>query len=113
MRVIVTTLSPNFDSELSERFGRSAYFLEVDSETFKWQAHSNSAVNARGGAGIQAAQFVADKKAVAVISGNFGPNAAGVLNEAGIAMYVFSSNCTVKEVIEEYKAGQLQEFQSP
>jgi predicted Fe-Mo cluster-binding NifX family protein len=44
-----------------------------------------------GGAGIQAAQTVANRGVEAVITGQIGPNAVRVLNSAGIAVYVGAS----------------------
>ncbi len=113
MKLIITTLSPSIDSALSSRFGRCAYFLIVDAQTLKWEAHENPATQASSGAGIQAAQFVADQKPTAVISGDFGPHAFEALNSAGVPMYVFGSSETVRETINRYKNGQLQRVAAP
>ena len=88
MKIILTTTSPSIDSEIDPRFGRGAYLLVVDTETLEWQAHPNPGVSASGGAGTMAAQFVANQKAGAVISGDFGPNAYGALQAAGVATYL-------------------------
>jgi predicted Fe-Mo cluster-binding NifX family protein len=61
-----------------------------------------------GGAGIRAAQFVTSQKAEAVVSGDFGPHAFEALNAANLPMYVFGNCRTVREVIAQFKAGQLQ-----
>ncbi len=108
MKIIITTVSPNIESDVDPRFGRGAYLLVVDSDTLEWQAHPNPGVSASGGAGIQAAQFVADQQAQAVISGDFGPHAFEALNAANLPMYVFGNCRTVREVIAQFKAGQLQ-----
>jgi predicted Fe-Mo cluster-binding NifX family protein len=63
---------------------------------------------ASGGAGPQAAQFIANKGAEAVITGNVGPNAASSLVAAGIKIFV-GARGTVKETISLFKNGQLQE----
>ena len=76
MRIVVTTTTPDLDSPVDPRFGRGAYFVVVDTSTLEWQAHPNPAAAASGGAGIRAAQFVAEQKAQAVISGDFGPQCA-------------------------------------
>jgi predicted Fe-Mo cluster-binding NifX family protein len=113
MKIILTTTSPNIDSDVDGRFGRGAYFLIVDSDTMEWQAHPNPGVNASGGAGIKAAQFVAEQGAKAAISGDFGPNAHGALDAAGISMYQFGACRTAKEAIEHFKAGQLECVNAP
>ena len=64
------------------------------------------------GAGIQAAQDVAEKGVVAVITGSVGPNAYQVLSSAGIRVYVGALG-TVKEAVERFKNGQLNEATTP
>ncbi|MBU4225699.1 MAG: NifB/NifX family molybdenum-iron cluster-binding protein [Chloroflexi bacterium] len=113
MKIVITVTSPKIDSEVDSRFGRGAYFLVVDPDTLEWQAHPNPGVSASGGAGTLAAQFVADQKAEAVISGDFGPNAYGALQAAGIAMYLFGLSRTGREAIERFKAGQLERVGAP
>jgi len=108
MKIILTATSPNIDSNVDPRFGRGAYFIITDPDTLEWEAHPNPGVDISGGAGIQAAQFVADQKAEAVLSGDFGPNAYNALQVAGIAMYLFNTSSTVMEAIEHFKAGQLE-----
>lgn len=107
MKIILTANSPDIESGVDPRFGRGAYLLVVDTVTLQWESHTNPGVNAPGGAGIQAAQFVTDQKADAVLSGDFGPNAFNALQAAGIPMYVYEGCATVREAIERFKAGQL------
>jgi len=113
MKIILTTVSPNIESEVDPRFGRSAYFLIIDPDTLEWQAPLNPCVNLSGGAGIQAAQFVTEHKADAVVSGDFGPNAFDALNAAGVPMYVYGRCRTAREAITQFKAGQLEQVGTP
>jgi predicted Fe-Mo cluster-binding NifX family protein len=78
-----------------------------DTGTQVWTALANPALETTGGAGVQAAQFLADKRVEAVVSGAFGPNAFRVLDAAGIAMYHFDSRGTCRQVIEAYQSGSL------
>lgn len=113
MNIIVTATSPSIDAQVDPRYGRGAYFIVIDSDTMAWQAHSNPGVGASGGAGSLAAQFAANQQAGAVISGDFGPNAYNALQAAGIAMYLLGSSATVKEAVENYKAGLLKSVGAP
>lgn len=113
MKIILTTSSPNIDSEIDPRFGRGAYLIVVDPDTLEWVAHPNPGVGAAGGAGTLAAQFVQNQKAEAIISGDFGPNAYNALQAAGIAMYLYGASSTVKESIDRFKAGQLERVGEP
>jgi predicted Fe-Mo cluster-binding NifX family protein len=113
MKIIITANSPSIDSNVDPRFGRCAYLLMVDTESLQWETQANPGVNASGGAGIQAAQFVTDHKVDAVLSGDFGPNAYNALQAAGIAMYLFGASTTIKEAVEHFKAGQLERVGAP
>lgn len=113
MKVLVTAVAPALDAVVDPRFGRGAYFVVVDTETMMWHAEANSGINASGGAGIQAAQFVVNQKPDAVISGDFGPNAYNALNAAGVPMYLCGTVGTVREMVERFKSGQLQRVGSP
>lgn len=108
MYVIVTAESPTIEARVDTRFGRSAYFLRVNTDNFEAEAHPNPGASASGGAGTRAAQFVAGQNVVAVISGEFGPQALQALKAAGIALYRFGSAKTVREAIERFKDGTLE-----
>lgn len=113
MKLIITTASADIDAPVDARFGRAACFLVVDADSLEWQAISNPAIHASGGAGIQAAQFVADQECDAVVSGDFGPNAYNALKTAGLPMYLFGSCRTAREVIQRLNSGQLEQLDSP
>jgi predicted Fe-Mo cluster-binding NifX family protein len=113
MKIISTTVSPTIESEVDPRFGRGAYLLVIDVNTLECQAYPNPGVSASGGAGIQAAQFVTEHKADAVISGDFGPHAFDALNAAGVRMYLFGSCRTAREAIVQFLAGQLERVGGP
>jgi predicted Fe-Mo cluster-binding NifX family protein len=109
MKIILTTSSPNIESQVDPRFGRGAYLLIVDTDTLEWQAHPNPGVSAPGGAGIQAAQFVTEHQVQAVISGDFGPHAFEALDAAAVPMYLFGDSRTAQDVIARFKARQLEQ----
>jgi predicted Fe-Mo cluster-binding NifX family protein len=109
MKIILTVVSPNIEAALDPRFGRGAYLLIVDTDSLRWEAHQNPGVTTSGGAGIQAAQFITDLKVDAVLSGDFGPNAFEALQAAKIPMYLYNDCHTVRQAIERFKAGELQQ----
>ena len=113
MKITITASSPWLDAEFDPRFGRCAYFLLVNTETMQWEAFSNPGINASGGAGTQAAQFVAEQKVAAVISGDFGPNASSALKAAGILMYLNKNSGTIQEIVKRFIAGELLQFDTP
>ncbi|MCW4047534.1 MAG: NifB/NifX family molybdenum-iron cluster-binding protein [Candidatus Bathyarchaeota archaeon] len=108
----VSATSNNLDAQLDPRFGRCAYLVIVDSETLRYEATPNAAAATTGGAGIQAAQAIANKGVKLLITGNVGPNAFSALSAAGIEI-VTSPSGTVREVIEKFKKGELQSTRAP
>jgi predicted Fe-Mo cluster-binding NifX family protein len=108
MKIAVTSTGNTLDSPVDPRFGRCQFFVLVDPETMEFEAAENQAVMAAGGAGPQAAQFIAKMGAEAVITGNVGPNAASSLAAAGIRVFV-GARGTVKETASLFSNGQLQE----
>lgn len=108
MKICATALSDSLDAQLDPRFGRCQYFVIVESETMKIETIPNVALNAPSGAGIQAAQIMANKEVEVIITGNVGPNAFQALSATGIKIVTGASG-TVREVIEKYKRGELKE----
>jgi predicted Fe-Mo cluster-binding NifX family protein len=106
MKIIVTAEGNDLDGPTSPRFGRCPTYVFVDTETMAFEAIPNPAAAAPGGAGIQAAQFVVEQGAQAVLTGNLGPNAADVFQAAGIPVYL-NSEATVRAAVAAFKAGRL------
>ena len=79
MKLCITSSGQNLDDTIDPRFGRCQYFIMVDSESMRFEAIQNPAISAGGGAGIQAAQLVANQGAEVVLTGNVGPNAFNTL----------------------------------
>ncbi len=91
---------------MDPRFGRCRYFIIADTDSDQFEAVQNPAISAGGGAGIKAAQFVADKGVEAVLTGNVGPNAYNTLTAAGIKIVVGLTGITVRQAVEGFKSGK-------
>ena len=108
MKLAISISGNTLDSPFDARFGRAAAFCIVDTKTGEWQAFDNPALSASGGAGVQAAQFVARQGAEAVISGAFGPNAFDTLAASEIEMYLAPAmKPTAAEILDMFNAGEL------
>ncbi|MBC7248833.1 MAG: DUF5320 family protein [Anaerolineae bacterium] len=106
MKVVITSNGADLDAPASPVFGRCSTYIFVDPETMQFEAVPNPAMSASGGAGIQAAQFIVEQGAQAVLTGNVGPNAFNVFQAAGVPVYLIPEG-TVREAVEAYKSGQL------
>lgn len=112
-KIAVSTQTPGPQSAVDPRFGRAAYFLVFDSEGGGPQVHDNKQnLNAAQGAGIQAGQNVAQLGVEAVITGNVGPKAFRLLEEAGIKVFRATDE-TAEEAVQKWKDGQLTQVEGP
>jgi predicted Fe-Mo cluster-binding NifX family protein len=109
MKIAISTSGTGLDVPFDPRFGRALYFCVIDDQD-GWEAVPNPAINAAGGAGVQAAQLIAQQGVDVVISGAFGPNAFDALDAAGIQMYLAPAgeNLTVAELLKVYQENKLQ-----
>jgi predicted Fe-Mo cluster-binding NifX family protein len=112
MKICVTATASTLDAQIDPRFGRCSYLIIVDSETMQFEAIPNMAAGATGGAGIQAAQTIANKGVKLLITGNVGPNAFGALSAAGIEIMTGASG-TVREAVEKFKRGEFKKTIEP
>jgi len=106
LKVAVSSTGQDLDSPVSPRFGRCPYYVIIDTETMAFETIPNTSMNAPSGAGIAAAQAVAQKGVEAVLTGNFGPNASQVLSQVGVKM-VTGATGSVRQVVESFKNGTL------
>jgi len=112
MKVAVTSMGKDTDSEVSPVFARCPYFIfaEIENKKIKkTEAIKNESAKQIGGAGISAAQSVAEKKVNSVITGNIGPRASMVLDRFNIKVY--RSSGTVKEALLKFIENKLENIQ--
>ena len=88
MKVAISSSGRDLNAQLDPRFGRCSYFLIIDTQDMSFEVFENENAALGGGAGIQAAQFVASKGAKAVLTGNCGPNVMQTFSAAGVQVYV-------------------------
>jgi predicted Fe-Mo cluster-binding NifX family protein len=111
MKIVVSSDGDSVESKIDQRFGRCEYFIVADidgKEVKEIKAVKNEGAIQGHGAGIKAAQQIADLKAEAVITGNLGPNATAVLDKICIKAYHASG--MVKEGIDKFIDNKLDEI---
>lgn len=107
MKLAISSQDGNFNTPFSARFGRCEFFIIIDTETRVWEAKSNPAATARGGAGAQVVQFLADNGVEATISGRYGPTAFSALDVAGIQTFV-AGDGSPAELLDKFLANKLE-----
>ncbi len=108
MKLCVSATEKEMTAKVDGTFGRARYLLIVDTDTLGMEALDNTAVNASQGAGIAAAQLIANKGVDALLTGQVGPKAYTALESANIAIYEgASTDDTVQEAVNKFKQGQV------
>jgi predicted Fe-Mo cluster-binding NifX family protein len=108
MKVAISATGKDLDSVIDPRFGRTSYFVIVDTESGNIVNVINNlaAQGAAQGAGINAATLVAGSGAQAVLTGQVGPRAFEVLQASGIRV-ISNMSGKVGEAVEQYRKGAI------
>lgn len=106
MKVVVTSSDTDLDAPISLLFARCPVYLLVDTDTMHFEAFENPENSSLRGAGFHAPEFIVERGAQAVVTGNVGPHAFQGLHALGVPVYLFGGG-TVRKAIEAYKAGRL------
>jgi len=109
MKIGFTAKGNTLDSPMEERFGRSPFFIIVDSETGSFEVIQNPLANAGGGVGPKAAQLVIGVGVKAVVTGQVGGNAQEVLSAAGIPIYLYRNGKSVKDALDQFRNNTLEQ----
>lgn len=112
MKVAITASADSLQADMDDRFGRCPFFCIVDTEKSEEVVFvGNQGAKQGHGAGIKAAQQIADAKVGSVITGNVGPNALAVLKQFEIAVFQFCGS--IEEAIAAYVKGELGQLNEP
>lgn len=106
MKVAVSSTEEGLDARIDPRFGRCTCFTIVDTADMSFVSYSNESNTLGGGAGIDAASFVASKGAKVVLTGKCGPNAMKAFAAAGVSVFDGQTG-TVRDAVERFKNGSL------
>ena len=103
IKIAVSSTGKDLNNKVDSVFGRCPYFIIAEiknKKILKLETFKNISAAKSGGAGISAAQFVADKGIDAVIAGSIGPRASDVLKQFKIKTYEESGS--VKQVLQKF-----------
>ncbi len=87
MRIAIPVNEESMDTGVCASFGRAPYFLFYNSVTKETYFLDNAAAASQGGAGIRAAQVIADHGVQSLITPRCGENAEAVLKKANVFIY--------------------------
>lgn len=113
-KIAISSQGPTLEDEVDPRFGRAGGFVIVDPETMDFEYIDNgSAAIMPQGAGIQAAETVAGTGADMVLTGYVGPKAFDALMTLGINVGQDLDGISVRQAVENFKAGLVQMAEGP
>ena len=107
MKIAIPADEKRIDSTVCQSFGRTPFFVIYETETDDAEFLDNSAASSQGGAGIKAAQTVADSGVSALLTPRCGQNAAEVLTAAGILIFK-TENSSITESIAAFEEKRLE-----
>lgn len=112
MKIAFTAKGNDWDSKIDPRFGRTEFILIYDDEIDELIHYDNREIeNVAHGAGPQTAQKLFEYKPDVLITGNGpGGNAARVLNESGMKIFIGAGEMSVTEAYNAFKNNQLEEI---
>ena len=87
MKIAIPADEEKLEAGVCPSFGRAPYFLFYNTVTKENYYLDNSAVASQGGAGIRAAQVIADHGVKALLTPRCGENAEEVLSKAEVLIY--------------------------
>ncbi|WP_042682751.1 NifB/NifX family molybdenum-iron cluster-binding protein [Thermococcus paralvinellae] len=115
MKIAVpSSANGGLDDTIAPVFARAPVFtiIEVENGEIKdVKTIQNPAVNAPSGAGAMAVQMLINEGIDTVIVPQFGPNALGAIQAAGIRVYTFQPGTQIKEAVESVIKGAPQTAQ--
>jgi predicted Fe-Mo cluster-binding NifX family protein len=116
VKIAISSVSPGGLDVLTDyRFGRCEVFTIVELEANEIKSVTtikNPAINQSGGAGIFAAQTIANQGCDAVITGRLGPNAFDSLTRLNVKIYMAPIGDNIRKAIQSYINGELTQFNS-
>lgn len=109
MKLAIPMNEKDIKTEICPSFGRAPYYLIYDTETKTNLFINNEAAQSAGGAGIKAAQTLADNGVNVIIAPRYGENAAKVLIDAEIKVFKNIAG-SAEENIAAYEKNELNEL---
>lgn len=111
-KIAIPAKEKNIDGMVDERFARADFFAIYDTETKSCEFLENNMSDAHG-AGPKAVQKIADADAEICFVPAVGNNAFQALKASNIKVFYFVKTDSVKQNIENYLAGKLEEVNAP
>ena len=98
MRIAFSTNGRDLDSLIDPAFGRCRYFIVVEPVTLSFDVVENPGAEMSSGAGIKAAESLANMDVDKLVTGSVGPNARPILASGGIEV-ISNLSGSIRDII--------------
>jgi predicted Fe-Mo cluster-binding NifX family protein len=102
MRIGISSDSMGLDAKVSERFGRTDYFVIVEDGKLV-KTIENKAKNEASGAGNMAVRLLSEENVEIALVPELGPKAMTALKAFDIKAYSYNIPSTVQEAVDSFK----------
>lgn len=109
MIIAVCAKDKGLESLVDERFGRAENYVIINTETDEVRTVDNTAKLESAGAGGSAVRLISNEGAEAILAPELGPKAMDAVKAFELKVYRYTEIKTVKETLDDYKAGKLKE----
>lgn len=111
MRIAIPANGKDLQSSVADRFARAEFFIIYDDATGDYEVLENVSFGFHG-AGPRVVQYLASQGVDVMIVPGMGQNAFGALMASGLKAYLARPG-SVKDNIELFKQGKLEEMEAP
>lgn len=105
MRIAFSTNGRDLDSLIDPAFGRCRNFIVVEPVISSFDVVENPGFGMTSGAGIKAAEMLANLGVDRVVTGSIGPNARPILNSADVE--TANGSGTIRDAVENIVSGTI------
>ncbi len=113
-KIAISSEGPTLDDLVDPRFGRAGGFVIVDPQTMETSYLDNGVSQTRSqGAGIQAAELMAQAGVEVVLTGYVGPKAFQALQAVGVQIGQDLGGISVREALGRFQAGEVPMASAP
>ncbi len=106
MKISIPMEQMDIESQINDSFGRAPFYLIYSTVNKDVEYLDHRAVASQGGAGVRAAQVLADNGVRAIITHQCGENAEKILANAEVLIYEAIKG-TARENLDAYENDQL------
>lgn len=103
MKIAISAQKKSSESNISELFGKSPYFIIFEikgGKIIKIEIIENKNLEQISGSGVEAAKLMMEKNVNIIITGNMGPRSLDMLNKFDVAVYCRKGR--VDEALKEF-----------